>query len=340
MGEEGAEKLFQGTLHVAHELGLLKSADCQRVIVDTTAQAKNIGFPTDAKLLFRMRAKLVGEARKEGIELRQSYERVGKHLLLKQSKYAHVKQFRRSKKAIRKLRTQLGRVIRDIERKCGNPGEKLKNLLLLGNRLYLQKREDRGKVYSLHEPAVECIAKGKAHKPYEFGCKVGLVISAKKNWILGAHALHGNPFDGHTLKTSIALTERNTGVRVQDAFVDRGYRGADHHPSPVRVFLSGRRRLPPGLKRLLRRRSAIEPVIGHVKHDHRMERNYLKGRLGDKINALLAAAAVQFAENSPEFLRNRSCDRSKSFPDLLFLHPFRLKNDFYRFDYLVDPEKV
>jgi transposase, IS5 family len=186
--------------------------------------------------------------------------------ILKQSKYAHAKQFKRSRKAIRKLRTQLGRVIRDIERKCGKPGEKLKNLLLLGNRLYLQKREDRGKVYSLHEPAVECVAKGKAHKPYEFGCKVGLVISARKNWILGAHALHGNPFDGHTLKTSIAVTERNTGVQVRDAFVDRGYRGADHHPS-----------------------------------HHRMERNYLKGRVGDKINALLAASAFNLQKTLRSF---------------------------------------
>lgn len=291
IGEEGAEKLFQSTLKTAHQLGLLRAQDCQRVIVDTTVQEKNISFPTDAKILFKMREKLVDFAQKAGIKLRQSYARVGKLLLLKQSKYAHAKQYKRARRTVKKLRTQLGRVIRDIQRKCQEPSEELKNLLALALRLFRQKKEDSNKIYSLHEPHVECIAKGKAHKPYEFGCKVGLVITAKKNWIIGAHAIHGNPFDGHTLKQSISVTEKNTGVRVKDAFVDKGYRGQAHHPTHIRVFISGRRRLPKSLKVLLRRRSAVEPIIGHTKHDHRMDVNLLKGPLGDKINVLLAAAA-------------------------------------------------
>ena len=292
LGEDGAEKLFQGTLQTAHKLGLLRAKDCERVIVDTTVQEKNITFPTDAKLYYRMREKLVLAAEDRGIMLRQSYARVGKILLLKQSRYAHAKQYRRSKRATKKLKTQLGRVIRDIERKFEvHSDPKLQELILLANRLYFQKRDDKGKVYSIHEPHVDCISKGKAHKPYEFGVKAGIVITARKNWILAAHALHGNPYDGKTLKTSIQLTEKNTGVTVTTAFVDKGYRGSVHHPEHVDVHLSGKRRLKPGLKRLLKRRSAIEPIIGHTKHDHRMDVNLLKGRIGDKINVLLAAGA-------------------------------------------------
>lgn len=291
LDEDGARKLFQGTLQTAHELGLLRAQDCERVIVDTTVQPKNITFPTDAKLLFKMREKLVDAAQERGIELRQSYVRVGKFLLHKQSKYAHAKQFKRARKAVKRLRTQLGRVVRDIERKCENPDNKLTHLLGLAHRLHEQKKDDKHKLYSLHEPQVECIAKGKAKQPYEFGCKAGLVITAKKNWIIGAHAIHGNPYDGKTLKRSVAITEQNTGVRVRDAFVDKGYRGSKHHPPHVRVFISGRKRLPGSLKNLLRRRSAVEPVIGHTKHDHRMEVNMLKGRVGDRMNVLFASGA-------------------------------------------------
>jgi len=292
LGDAGAEKLFQATLKTASDLGLLRAKDCSKVIVDTTVQEKNITFPTDAKLLNKMREKLVDLAQDRGIELRQSYSRVAKILLLRQSRYAHAKQFKRARRATKKLRTILGRVIRDIERKYEvSRDPKIQEVVLLANRLFHQKREDKGKIYSLHEPHVDCISKGKSHKMYEFGCKVGLILSAQKNWILGSHALHGNPFDGKTLKSSIALAERNTGVTVTDAFVDKGYRGVDHHPEHVEVHLSGKKNLDPTRKKLLKRRSAIEPIIGHVKNDHRMNVNLLKGRIGDKLNAVLASSA-------------------------------------------------
>jgi len=155
----------------------------------------------------------------------------------------------------------------------------------------VQKKEGTNKLYSLHAPETECISKGKVHKKYEFGCKVGLVTTSRKGWVVGIDALHGNPFDGHTLKKAIDGMESITGKRPEQAFVDKGYRGTANHPEDVQVFLSGRRGLKRSLKLWLRRRSAIEPVIGHIKHEHRMERNYLLGKEGDRINAILSGSA-------------------------------------------------
>jgi len=120
---------------------------------------------------------------------------------------------------------------------------------------------------------------------------VGLVTTSRKGWVVGIDALHGNPFDGHTLKKAIDGMESITGKRPEQAFVDKGYRGTANHPEDVQVFLSGRRGLKRSLKLWLRRRSAIEPVIGHIKHEHRMERNYLLGKEGDRINAILSGSA-------------------------------------------------
>jgi IS5 family transposase len=154
------------------------------------------------------------------------------------------------------------------------------------DRIWRQQLEDRNKVYSMHAPEVECISKGKAHKKYEFGCKVSVVTKSKNSWIVGVDAVHGNPYDGHTLKAAHAQVEKITGVKPEEIFVDKGYKRSDHHPQDAKVYMSGRK-LKGTLRRLLRRRSAIEPVIGHMKQDHRMERNYLLGIEGDRINALL-----------------------------------------------------
>jgi hypothetical protein len=161
----------------------------------------------------------------------------------------------------------------------------------VARRILAQQRTDHGKVYSVHAPEVECIAKGKVHKHYEFGCKVRIVTTSRQNWIVGIDAEHGNPYDGATLKPALAQVKRLTGVRPQEAFVDKGFRGQGHHPQAVAVYISGRRNLTSRLSKLLKRRSAIEPVIGHTKHDHRMARNYLWGKAGDRINALLSGCA-------------------------------------------------
>ncbi len=290
IGPEGMERLLQETIAAAQRQQALKPSEIRRVNVDTTVQEKAIAFPTDARLYHKARCVLVREAQRAGIDLRQSYKRVGKRALQKQGRYAHAQQLKRARRETRKLRTYLGRVIRDIERKAATSGleldQQLSEDLERAARIYQQQREDKHKLYSMQAPEVECIAKGKEHKKYEFGCKVSVVTTSKHGWVVGIAALHGNPYDGHTLKCAHAQVERLTGVKPEEIFVDKGYRGAQHHPENVKVYISGRK-LSGTLKRLLRRRSAIEPVIGHLKQDHRMKRNYLQGKNGDCINALL-----------------------------------------------------
>jgi transposase, IS5 family len=177
---------------------------------------------------------------------------------------------------------------------------RFERLLGLASRVRQQDQRTRGrKVYALHAPEVECIGKGKARAPYEFGCKVSIttpVTSPKGGqFVLHAAALHGNPYDGHTLGPMIAATQAITGVEPKRIHVDKGYRG-HNHPNRFKVWISGQvRRTTKTLRREMKRRAAIEPVIGHVKAEHRMDRNYLKGRDGDRINAVLAAAGYNFS---------------------------------------------
>ena len=293
IGPERMEKLLQETIAAAQRQSALKPTELRRVNVDTTVQEKAIAFPTDARLYQKARLVLVREARRTGIELRQSYTRVGKRALQKQGRYASAQQLKRAGRETKRLRTYLGRVIRDIERKAAAPGQELSSplaqLLERAQRIHQQQRTDKHKLYSMQAPEVECIAKGKEHKKYEFGCKVSVATTSKRGWVVGIKALPGNPYDGHTLKAAHAQVEQLTGVKPTELFVDRGYRGAQHHPADTQVYLSGRK-LSGTLKRLLRRRAAIEPVIGHLKQDHRMKRNYLKGQAGDQINALLVGS--------------------------------------------------
>jgi IS5 family transposase len=233
----------------------------------------------------------------EGLKLRQSYVRVGKRLLAQQSRYAHAKQWRRARGCTRKLRTILGRVIRDIERKALEPGEDLRGLLALARRLYRQKRHDKGKLYSVHAPEVECISKGKAHKRYEFGSKVALAVSSKGGWVLAAQALEGNPYDGHTLQSTMDRIVATSGTEPEHVYCDMGYRGHDYE-GECKVHVGRRKRgsIAKSLWRWMRRRAAIEPSIGHLKEDRRMERCRLKGAAGDKVNAVLSAAAMNFSK--------------------------------------------
>jgi transposase, IS5 family len=287
LGAAGVEKLLTETLSTAKREQALRDSEIKRVHVDTTVQEKAIAFPTDARLYHKARRALVRAARAAGIELRQSYVRLGSQALARQGRYAHARQMKRARRETKRLRQYLGRVIRDIRRKCPKPKPALQLLLERSERIFHQQRHDSPKLYSVHAPEVECIAKGKTHKPYEFGCKVAVATTAKTNWVVGVEAAHGNPYDGATLTPILMQVERVTEVRPEAAFVDRGFKGAAHHPAGVAVYLSGRKRLQRTLKALLRRRSAIEPVIGHLKQEHGMERNHLLGQEGDRINALL-----------------------------------------------------
>ena len=288
VGIEGVEKLLEETINTAKREALLPEKLCRRLNVDTTVQEKAITFPTDAKLFYKMREKLVDAAAHRLIPLRQSYVRVGKKSLRMQYQYRHAGQMKRAAKETKKLRTYLGRVTRDIERKSPLIDEKLANQLALSRRLIKQKKTDKNKLYSLHAPEVECISKGKTHKKYEFGCKVAIATTCKEPWAVAVKTIHGNPYDGHTLKETVEKAEEITEVKAETVFADRGYKGKENHPSDIKVFLSGSKRVHGIFKRLLRGRSGIEPIIGHVKNDHRMAKNYLLGELGDKINAVLA----------------------------------------------------
>ncbi len=291
------EVLLQESLRIAHDTGALNNRDLARVTVDTTVQPKNVTFPTDAKLLETAIHQLGKLAREHDVLLRQSYTRVAKRAAMMAGRYAHAKQFKRMNKRIKFLRTRLGRLIRDIRRKTrGDAALEEAFAVPLGraSQIRSQKQRQRGwKLYSWHAPETECIGKGKVHRPYEFGCKVSLTTTNKRckggQFILHAKAFHGNPYDGHTLREVIEETQALTGREIERAYVDKGYVGHDA-PNPHRVFKSGQKRGVHGqIKKELRRRSAIEAVIGHCKTDGHLGRNFLKGRDGDQINAVMSA---------------------------------------------------
>ena len=296
VGADRLEKLLEVTIQAALAMKAIKSQELECVNVGTTVQEKAIAFPTDARLYHKMRIALVRRAKALNIPLRQSYRFVGKKTLFKQHRYAHARQMKRAAKMTRKLKTILGRVVRDIERKARKTrgkivDEPLRELLALAHRLLAQARDSKNKLYSVHAPEVECIAKGKAHKRYEFGSKASVATTSKNNWIVGAHALHGNPYDGHTLEGAIQQIERLTKKTPSDVMVDKGYQGHGYEgEAKVHVVRTIPKRATRAVRRMLKRRAAVEPTIGHLKSDNRLSRNHLTGKAGDQINTLLAAA--------------------------------------------------
>ncbi len=307
--------LLAETPRVAHDVGALKKSDLARITVDTTVQPKNVTFPTDAKLMLTAIRQLGRLAREHDVPLRQSYARVAKRAALMAGRYAHAKQFKRHNRGLKFLRTRLGRLIRDIRRKIAGD-EDLEQVFAMAlgraSQIRKQKQRQRGrKLYSWHAPETECtrlrearfggrrkVGKGKAHKPYEFGCKVSIATTNRRckggQFVLHAKAFHGNPYDGHTLKAVIEETQKLTGREIERVYMDKGYRGHDA-PKPLRVFRSGQKRGVHGqIKKELRRRAAIEAVIGHMKTDGHLGRNFLKGRRGDHANAVLTAVGYNF----------------------------------------------
>jgi IS5 family transposase len=296
------ELLLAESLRVAHESGALRARDLKRVTVDTTVQPKNISFPTDAKLLHAAIKGLNRLACKHGVRLRQSYVRIAKRAAMMAGRYAHAKQFNRHRRQLRILRTRLGRLIRDIRRKIAgrqNIEAVFEAPLSRASQIRSQQQRQRGwKLYSFHAPEVECIGKGKASAPYEFGVKASVVTTNARapggQFVLHAKSLPGNPYDGHTLRDIIEDTQKLTGCEIERAYVDKGYRGHDAQ-NPRRVFISGQKRGVFGvIKRELKRRAAIEPVIGHMKAEGHLGRCYLKGRDGDAANAVLTAVGYNF----------------------------------------------
>lgn len=273
LGEQGVEELLAQTINAAVDMKLIKPQELSRVIVDSTVQEKAIAHPTDSRLLEVARIKLVEAAKDADIALKQTFAKEGPALSRQAGRYAHARQFKRMRRVIRRQKTIVGRLAREIERKApvGRP-----------------------KLYAWHAPEVDCISKGKARHPYEFGVKVGIASTLRGPLIVGARAFHGNPYDGHTLHEQMeqaAILMQDRAPKPVTAFVDLGYRGVDSENPDVRIVHRGKpKRLTSQERKQLKRRQAIEPIIGHLKTDHRMGRCHLKGETGDRLHAVLCAA--------------------------------------------------
>lgn len=291
IGEGGCEWLLQLTIEVGLATKTIQAAHLRQVSVDTTVQPKAVAFPTDARLYLKGLRTLVREAKRAGLVLRQSYTRLAAQAFLQHGRYAKAKQMKRARRMQKKLKVYLGRVFRDVQRKVtAVPAhhEAFQHLLGRIDRLLTQQRHDTGKLYSVHAPEVECLAKGKAHKPYEFGVKVSVATTQASNFVVGMQALAGNPYDGHTLAGQLEQVGHLTGQVPTRCVVDQGYRGHTVNVTQTEVLVSRQRGpLTRALKRALRRRNAIEPIIGHMKADGWLGRNHLQGPLGDQLNALL-----------------------------------------------------
>ena len=299
IGEEGVEYLLKATLQAAVSMSAVEPSEFERVIVDSTVQEKAIAHPTDSRLLEIARYQVVKAAKQAGITLKQTYAKEAQNLRRKAGGYAHARQFNRLRKTIKRQKTILGVVLRELGRKVQaletTPAlEKLLLVMERAERIRSQKPKDKNKLYAMHAPEVSCIGKGKARKPYEFGVKSSLAVTHQKGLIVGARTFPGNPYDGHTLAAQLEQTRillEDIGNEPKDVFVDLGYRGVDADNPNVTIHHRGKYRSMTSLQRLwLKRRQAIEPVFGHLKADHRMDRCWLKGELGDAIHAVLCAA--------------------------------------------------
>lgn len=289
------QELLETTIKSGLKTKTIKKSSIRKVNVDTTVQEKNITFPTDVKLYYRLIKHLVRRAKAHGIAMKQTYERTGLTLLRRHGGYVHAKQMKRARKVERKLRTDLGRLYRDILRKATPEllmDEDFKALRQLVERGMSQTRTSKNKLYSVHEPHVECICKGKAHKRYEFGNKVGFTGTSREGFILSAVSFHGNPYDGHTLQETLRKAENNVRSigNLGEVYVDLGYRGHDYEgEAEIHIVGRSRKRLTRAQRRWYNRRSVIEADIGHMKGEHRLDRNYLKGKEGDSLNVVFSA---------------------------------------------------
>lgn len=300
IGEAGVEELLKATIDTAVATKAVRPAEFERVIVDTTVQEKAIAHPVDSRLLEIARAKVVAAAQAVGIALKQTFAKEGKQLRRQAGGYAHAKQFRRLKRAVKRQRTVLGIVLREIHRKLDtasteSPGrQRLATLLERAERIRRQQPKDHNKLYALHAPEVECIGKGKARKPYEFGVKASLAVTHRSGLMVGARTFPGNPYDGHVLAAQLEQTRillEDVGRRPKEVVVDLGFRGVDRDNPDVEIIHRGKfKSLSARQRRWLKRRQAIEPAIGHLKSDHRMDRCWLNGATGDALHAVLCAA--------------------------------------------------
>ena len=313
MGEDSLEQLLKATIDTAVAIKAVRPTELERVIVDTTVQEKAIAHPVDSRLLEIARHKVVSAAKRAGIQLKQTFAKEGKTLRRMAGGYAHAKQFRRLRKVVNRQRTVLGVLMREVQRKMdvvrlaladgGKPLAQPASPTALpaltmwmerAERIRTQQKKDKKKLYAMHAPEVECIGKGKARKPYEFGVKAAIVVSHKTGLMMGARTFTDNPFDGHILSAVIEQATnlvQDLPVKIKQIVVDLGFRGVDEDNPGMEIIHRGKiKRLNRQQKKWLRRRQAVEPAIGHLKSDHRMDRCWLQGAVGDALHAVSCAA--------------------------------------------------
>jgi IS5 family transposase len=293
IGPQGVELILQESIKINR--GEDDDQMGNTISIDTTVQEKNISYPTDNKLIKKIISKCNKIFEETGTKPRQTYARVLKKL-------SNDQRFRRKKsghkkavKADKKVRTIAGRFIRELRRKLnGEQYEKYKYELEMYQKVLDQKRGDTNKIYSLHEPTVKCYAKGKEHKKFEFGSKASIIVDQKSGVIMGAVNFSQTLHDSKTIPLALDQFERLNGKGAKEAYVDRGYRGITQYKTTEIKVPDSKRNISKTQRKKHSRRAAIEPVIGHLKQDYRLVRNYLKGEVGDWINLMLAAAAMNF----------------------------------------------
>lgn len=320
LGEAGVEELLAQTINAAVTMEAVAVDALETVVLDTTVQEKAVAYPTDSRLLDVARRKVALEATRAGIALKQSYAKEGMQLRRRAGGYAHAKQFKRLRRVLKRQRTILGRLLRDIGRKLEglDPArrQRLETWLQRAERLRTQRPKDKNKLYALHAPEVECIGKGKARQPYEFGVKVSLAISHAAGLVVGARSFAGNPYDGHTVQEQLEQTRillQDVNAKPHTVYADLGYRGGDDGLGDAQLLHRGKlKSMTQAQRKALKRRQAVEPVIGHMKQDNGLGRCWLKGAIGDAMNAVLAAAgynlrwllrAIMDGKIKPVFLR-------------------------------------
>ena len=305
LGEDGYNEILKELLRIGLKVGALKKKDLDSVIIDTTVQIKNIKHPHDVYLMETAREKIVALCKRLGVPLNETYAKSFKYKMIKLWKYKKDSKAPQRRKIMISLKVRLGRLIRICQRAIEQSKLELSEsddiILSRAKNIHAQSvlkkkakdiyKQDNKVIYSFHAPEVECIGKGKLNKPYEFGNKVGIAISGRGNFVLGIKSFHGNPYDGHTLDQTVTALRKLSPVPCK-IFVDLGYVGHNFKEKSKVFTAKTKKTLSKDDKKMQKRRSAIEPIIGHLKNFGRMGRNYLKGVIGDIINPLISAVGL------------------------------------------------